>query len=134
LFTPPSLFRLDHLPEEPRWQLHAEKISTAEFMRQPMISAAFVLLGLEIREPDRAQVTVGERVKIAIDNPRGVHIIASVKRPGHPDHDCSIAPGRLTEIDCAFAKSGRYTVDIYGRRGSRAGSYPHIAKLLVNSK
>ena len=134
LFTPPSLFRLDHLPEDERWQLHPEPMSVSDFMRQPMISPQFVLYGLEMIKPDRAQVTVGKRVEIALSNPRGTHVLGVLRRKGADDVDCAVTPGAETRIVCELPGPGRYTVDMYGRRGSKAGSYPHVAKLFVNSK
>ena len=135
LFTPPELFRLDHLPAEDQWQLHPNKISVSQFMRQPMISAGFMLLGLEMRDPKRAQVTVGSDLQIRLHNPRRAALLAQVRdKAGNNDFDCQVTGDVESILSCEFPKHGRYTVEIFGKSGGPSGSYPHIAKLFVNSK
>ena len=42
LFTPPEVFGVDHFPDNARWQLRDRPLTRGEFMRQPMLEAAFL--------------------------------------------------------------------------------------------
>lgn len=60
LFTPAPLFLLNHLPDDPSWQLVPSPLSAGEFVRQPMMSPTEGRYGLALVDPARAQVSVDD--------------------------------------------------------------------------
>ena len=76
LFTPPSVFRVNHLPEHDAWQLHPSPISRGAFIRQPNVTPSFHAAGLTLVSPDRAQVDAKDAVEVRLTNPQRRSILA----------------------------------------------------------
>ncbi len=116
LFTPPDVFITNHLPDHEKWQLRDKPLSRGEFMRQPMLRAAFFARGFRLVEPDRSQVTVGEALEIVVDNPSGQHILASFwpkASNGEERTRCRVSPGPRITAHCAFPESGVFRVMLF---------------------
>jgi transglutaminase-like putative cysteine protease len=138
LFTPPRLFRFDHLPEETAWQLIAVPLSAGEFARQPLLSPRTGELGITLEEPTRSQITVDRDVEIVLDNPLHAELIVVAKPAGGNDIDCPVRPGAgsKVKVGCALAP-GQYEVRMFGALrapGVVELSLDYIGSILVNSR
>ncbi len=137
LFTPPALFRMDHLPELPAWQL-TTPISAGEFARQPLLSPYSGQLGVVLESPTRSQVTVEDEVQILLDNPYGAQILAVAQRAGTTSRDvrCTVdsAGGTKLAIECPL-DTGQYEVLLFGSpKDSKSASLQYFGTILVNSR
>lgn len=133
--TPPEVFSLDHFPREPRWQLRNDPLGRGEFMRQPMLRPRFLAKRLRLLEPTRSQVTVAGEVRIRVENPAGLHMLAShypAEAEGGRGTRCEVQGGREVVAVCRFPGSGRYRVRLFAS-AERYGSYPDVGQVLVNS-
>jgi hypothetical protein len=126
LFTPPEIFRLDHLPDKPGWQL-APPISQGEFLREPAMKPDFFRVGLNLRNPRRSQTTVAGTATIELDNPGGRYLIATTRAGGSKSR-CDVARGDLTRITCDFPGSGVYRVSLF-ESAVRASTYNYAGQL-----
>lgn len=138
LFTPPTLFRMDHLPELPPWQL-TTPISAGEFARQPLLSPYSGELGIVLESPTRSQVTVDDDAEILLDNPYGAEITAVAQRAGSTSRDvrCTVesAGGTKLAIECPLDNAGQYEVLMFGNpKGSTRASYEYFGTILVNRR
>lgn len=140
LFTPPALFRYDHLPEEPAWQLVAARdvMSAGEFARQPLLSPYAGRLGLVLESPRRSQVSTDDgRVEIVFDNPHGARVLADTRRASASTagRDCAITPrGTKLAIACELG-DGQHEVRVFGQAaGSTSTRYEYVGTILVNSR
>jgi transglutaminase/protease-like cytokinesis protein 3 len=133
--TPPEVFGLDHLPDEPEWQLRAQPLGRGEFNRQPMLRAAFFAVGLRLIEPARSQIDVDGRVKLVIDNPRGRFLLGKFRSRGGSGADgaCGVRNGRRAEILCAFPRPGAWEVSLYDGP-VMYGTYTGVGSIDVNSR
>jgi transglutaminase/protease-like cytokinesis protein 3 len=137
LFTPPTLFRMDHLPEEDAWQL-APPITAGEFARQPLLSPHVGRLGIVLESPTRSQITVDDDVQILLDNPYGASITALAQRAGTTSRDvrCTVdsAGGTKVAIECPL-EAGQYEVLMFGNpKDSSRSSYEYFGTILVNRR
>ena len=132
LFTPPALFRYDHLPEEPAWQLVAVPLSAGEFARQPLMTPRSGKLGIVLESPTRSQVTIDDgEIEIVFDNPYGAKLLATV---GDADR-CSIEAEVTKSVITCTVPAGEHEVRIFGKPASTTtNSYPYVGAVLVNSR
>lgn len=77
LFIPPQLAGLDHFPDEPRWQLREERLSRAQFLRQPLARPGLARERLVLRAPASPVVDVGENFALRLENPARVWVMVS---------------------------------------------------------
>lgn len=118
LLTPPEVFGVDHLPEDPRWQLRSAPLSLAAFLRQPHTRPALARHGVTLRAPARAEVQARGAVEVALSNPRGRHLSASLVLPGEAPAARGAPCGAGStaadvNLTCTLPGSGRYTVKLW---------------------
>jgi hypothetical protein len=118
LLTPPEVFGVDHLPEDPRWQLRSAPLSLAAFLRQPHTRPALARHGVTLRAPARAEVQARGAVEVALSNPRGRHLSASLVPPGEAPAARGAPCGAGStaadvNLTCTLPGSGRYTVKLW---------------------
>lgn len=139
--TPAEVFGVDHFPEDSRWQLRDRPLSRGEFFRQPMMAPGFYARGLRLVAPERSQVDVRREAAIDLENPRGVHLLASY-RPRSTTADaarspCEVRPdpgpssARAT-VRCALPGAGRFDVLLFAAEAPH-GIYPYVGQLQFNS-
>lgn len=139
LMTPPHLFRYDHLPEEPAWQLIAVPLSAGEFARQPLLSPEVGSLGVTLVAPTRSQITVHGTAEITLDNPFHATISAVATRDGTKGADeirCTIDDPTAAQIHvgCDLGE-GQYEVRLFGApKTSKGDSLAYFGTILVNSR
>jgi len=135
LFTPPTLFAYDHLPEDPAWQLVMNPISAGDFARLPMLSPEIGRLGLTLESPNRSQVTVSGELQVVLDNPYAARVegYAAVDgAKGTGDRCTSSTAGHKTTVTCALA-DGEYEVRLFaGPKSAMRAAY--IGSILANSR
>ncbi len=132
LFTPPSVAIIDHLPEDPRWQLLQTPIDRGAFLRQPVASPGFAKLGLTLKRPDRPLIDASGQVELEVDNPRGLHLMATVVPMGATGSgaECAVSGTTTVVARCAVG-TGRYDVRLFANQ-QRFGSYGYVASVGVN--
>ena len=139
LFTPPKLFRHDHLPREAAWQLVAVPLSAGEFARQPLLSPSVGRLGVVLESPTRSQITVTDgEAEILLDNPFAATVTAYATRAGSNEREvrCAVEKtiGTRIAIKCEL-DHGQYEIKMFGSpAGSTERSYDYFGTILVNSR
>jgi transglutaminase-like putative cysteine protease len=133
LFTPPSLFAYDHLPEEPAWQLVAKPLGAGEFARQPLLSPYVGRIGVVLQDPVRSQVTVDDgELDITFGNPFHATLDAMVDRTSE---GCMTVPSEslTTHVKCRVP-AGQHEIELFGAKGEHATSMRYFGSILVNSR
>jgi hypothetical protein len=131
LFTPPELFLLNHLPDDPAWQLVATPMTAGEFVRQPMMSPDVGRFGLALRDPTRAQVSVDGSIAITLDNPQHAELMAEARADGSTGEGKPCLAGD-TKITCSLGR-GEYDIELFaGHKGDARLEY--IGTVLANSR
>jgi transglutaminase-like putative cysteine protease len=130
--TPPSVFGIEHFPEDPDWQLREKPISRGEFLRQPMTRPEFTSMGLTLVAPDRAQLTVDGSFHFTVGNRHGMDLIATyaAKGSGNTDKRCTITGTTTAEIECALPAAGSWDVQLFALP-TRRGVHPLVAAFEV---
>src|SRR5205823_5880982 len=83
--------------------------SHAEFFRRPVVAPEFFRWGLELRQPDRSQVTATGPLVVEVANPRGAFLLADFEpKSGGARTDCK-GDGKTT-FRCTFPAAGTYDV------------------------
>jgi len=133
LFTPPSVAIFDHLPEDPRWQLLDRPLDRGEFLRQPMASPGFAKLGLTLLSPDRPLVDAKGSVKVELENPRGLFMLATITPVGGTDkRKCEVKAGTLVTAMCGLSSLGSFDLRLFANK-EEYGSYSQVAAIGVHS-
>jgi len=126
LFTPPEVFRYDHLPERASWQLHGTPISKGDFIRQPALSPGFFASGLALVDPKRSSVDAHDTVVVTMDNPKGRSIAGRLG-----EERCAVTGTSRVSVRCKVPRSGRHQLDVFENK-ARVGSHRHVASWVVN--
>lgn len=109
--TPAGAFGRNHFPENPDWQLLAEPISRAEFMRLPNLRPSFFERGLALQSPNRSQVTVEGSFSVRIDNPQRQWVMIAYRpKNGGESVQCGISNDAALSASCPMVQSGFYTL------------------------
>lgn len=132
LFAPPEAFGLDHFPDDPRWQLRADPLERAEFVRQPLLRPEFLAKGLELLSPVRPQVDANGSLDLRIGNPRQLSILVTAEK-GATSKRCLVTAGRFSVATCTFDSPGSWRVSIYASE-QRYGNHPYVAGVAVNDR
>lgn len=134
LFAPPEVFGLDHFPDDTRWQLRADPLARAEFVRQPLVRANFLAKGLELLSPVRPQVDTAGSLDIRLRNPRQLSILVTAqKKDGGEAKRCVVVASAVSTATCAFDSPGAWKVSIYANE-QRYESHPYVAGVDVNER
>jgi hypothetical protein len=132
LFTPPDQFAMTHFPDAPKWQLLERPLSRADFFRRPVLAPAFFANSLELRTPDRSQVSVGGSLDVAVGNPRNVFLLGDfTPKHGGPRTECK--GDRHTSLHCDFPAAGTYDVRLYAN-AKQFGTYAYAGSVEVNAR
>lgn len=121
--TPPEAFLYTHLPSDPRWQLLASPVSTAEHERLPYLRAAFFTNGLTLDSHTQAVIRTGNRVGITFGDPKGATLIAELyqhnRKLGEPLSSSPLGNGKC-RLDLSLPEAGDYVLRIFA--GNARGS------------
>ena len=124
--TPPDAFRVDHLPDEPSWQLASAPWQRGEFFRRPMLAAAFFADGLTLRSPERSQVTTSGAFVVELENPRQLFLIAE-----DANAKCAVTrEGARLEARCPVEAKGAHDVKLFASR-VQYGTYHYVGHFEV---
>jgi transglutaminase-like putative cysteine protease len=132
LFTAPDQFAITHFPDAAKWQLLEHPLSRAEFFRRPVLAPAFFAHGLELRTPDRSQVSVAGSLDVALGNPRNVFVLGDFT-PKHGGTRTECKGDQHTALHCDFPVSGTYDVRLYAN-DKRYGTYAYAGSVEVNAR
>ena len=132
LFTPPAEFAITHFPDAQKWQLLERPLSRAEFFRRPVLAPAFFAHGLELRTPDRSQVSVAGSLDVALGNPRNVFVLGDFT-PKHGTGRTECKGDQHTAMHCDFPTAGTYDVRLYANE-KRYGTYAYAGSVEVNAR
>jgi hypothetical protein len=132
LFAPPAQFVVSHFPDAAKWQLLEHPLSRAEFFRRPVLAPAFFAHGLELRTPDRSQVSVAGALDVALGNPRNVFVLGDFT-PKHGTTRTECKGDHHTALHCDFPASGTYDVRLYAN-DKRYGTYAYAGSVQVNAR
>ena len=131
LFTPPEIFRLDHLPDDPGWQLSTPAIDRGDFVRQQLLTPAFFAAGLEMVSPDRSQITVHDSLLMRLLNAQGWFLLGVWQdKASHAEGNCQTLE-QNQRIDCALPSPGTYRVRVCVNR-EQYGNFRCVGQVEVN--
>jgi hypothetical protein len=106
-----------------------------------VLDPAFFAWGLELRAPDRSQVSASGSIDVLVGNPRGAFLLADFEpHAGGARTSCigdaagraGVAPGEQ-KFTCTFAAPGTYDVSLYVN-GERYGRYAFAGSVQVNTR
>lgn len=132
LFTPPTVFSMDHLPDEEAWQLRQDPITRGDFVRQPMLRSEFYAQGLNLVSPNRSQFESNGPVIVEIANPRVRKVIATMDGIDgtRADARCQVTGRGNLRISCPVPSSGKYHLKMFaGPPGNT--TFPMVGKFEV---
>ncbi|MCA9518609.1 MAG: hypothetical protein KC635_26920 [Myxococcales bacterium] len=134
LMTPPAIFGIDHLPDDPRWQLRERPLSRGEFLRQPALSPRFFALGMTLEAPERSQVDTDGALAIELENPRGAWVMVSARPKDGGEPTTCVQPVQAGgTLECALPGDGVWQVDLFVNPEGRAGTYVSVGYLEANN-
>lgn len=129
LFIPPDLAALNHFPDEPRWQLKAQALSRAEFLRQPLASPGLAREHLELKSPSRAVVQVDENFELVLGNPARVFVMVQVM----PEKTkCGPSDAADLSLSCPVTRGSEEAVVFVNDQ--RDGAYESVASFKVERR
>lgn len=135
LFTPAEVFGMEHLPDDPQWQLVAKALSKEEFLGQPLLRPSFFASGLELISPKQSGVKAQSALMLTISNPKGVALIAQqVGAPDRFDGEACTGSARAKELTftCPIKQAGPLWVQLYQAKGP--GSFELIGQLQAHGE
>ena len=115
-----------------KWQLLEHSLSRAEFFRRPVLAPEFFTNGLELRSPDRSQVSVGAALDVSLGNPRDVFVLADFQpKGGGTRTECK--GDKHLQVHCDFLAAGTYDVRLH-TNAKQYGSYTYVGAIEVNAR
>ena len=135
LFTPPDQFVLSHFPDDAKWQLLERPVARAEFFRRPVVTPAFIAHGLELRSPNRSQVSTNGSLELTLANPNNVFLLVEfeVKGAGSSGPRVRCQTDSHTRARCDFPATGTYDVQLFAN-ARESGTYAYVASVQVNAR
>lgn len=134
LFTPPSVFGMDHFPKEERWQLLDDPLTRGEFIRQPILTPRFYAQRLTLVDPRRSHLDVQGRVQVRLANPSRKYLLASVEDEHGLRHDCGdVTDARDAMIACRLPHEGIFRLLMFSN-AERSGSYRYVGRFAISSR
>jgi transglutaminase/protease-like cytokinesis protein 3 len=125
--TPPDAFILDHLPDDPRWQLLKPRVTTKEFDALVFLRPAFFQNGLKLVSHTRGQIEVrGERLDVTLQVPEGSYLSARLLKGSQklPREQVVIArQGVDVRVEVRFPGPGDYRLRVYTKRGTETREF-----------
>lgn len=134
--TPPEQFVVDHLPEDPRWQLLPRPIDRGQYMDLAFVRPAFFACGLAIESHERSTIRTGSSVTVRLGAEPDSLLTAHVLRPDGQLLDRHTLVHRADsgfEIDAVFPGRGDYLLRIWAKRTGDDGNYEWAADYLVRA-
>lgn len=125
--APPEVFRIDHFPDEPEWQLDRKPLDRVEFFRRPMMTAEFFSDGFVLESPDRSQVSTESDFRVAIADPKNLYVLVQDAKK-----NCRVerTPGHIAAT-CPVAGKGLHRVEIFASP-VEFGTYHYVGGFEVN--
>jgi len=134
LFTPPTIFSVNHLPEKPRWQLRRDPITRVEFLRQPLLQPTFFAEGLTLKTPTSARVEASGTIRFALDNPRGRYVMGVVEdSAGQKVARCKVERGRPLTGVCPLGGAGVRRLKLF-TNDQPSGTFGFVGMVEVTSR
>lgn len=125
--TPPDAFILDHLPDDPRWQLLKSRVTTQEFDALVFLRPAFFQNGLKLVSHTRGQIEVrGERLDVMLQVPEGSYLSARLLKDGQKlprEHVALTRQGVDVRVEARFPSPGDYRLRLYTKRGTETREF-----------
>lgn len=113
LFTPPEIFGLNHFPKETHWQLRADSLSRAAWLREPTAMPSFYANGFEFIDPRRPQVDSGLTFVATFRNHWDRTLAATIEpREGGERQECEVLGRERIRVECPVP-TGRNIVYLY---------------------
>ncbi len=129
LFIPPDLAALDHFPDQPRWQLRAQPLSRAAFLRQPLARPGLAREHLELKSPSRLVVQVGETFELTLGNPAHRFVMVEML----PEHvTCGPSDEAELSLSCPVASGSKEAIVFVN--AERDGAYDSVASFKLEPR
>jgi transglutaminase/protease-like cytokinesis protein 3 len=111
LFTPPDVFAMSHFPVDSE-DLHTTSALTYEQFRvRALVEPRFYALGMRV---DPASSKLGAHdVRVVIDDPLDIDLIADVRASGARAATCSVTGGASRVVDCPVDADARGVLHVW---------------------
>ena len=116
----PESFVVDHLPQDPRWQLLDRPVSAAEYTDLAYLRPAFFANGLQLQSHRSARIEAAESLLVTLAVSQPVELIAELLDP-EANH---VLEGQWTfvqsndrraELRASFPRAGEYLLRLFAR-------------------
>jgi hypothetical protein len=130
----PLLFRRDHLPFDPRWQLTKDTMTLEEYEHKPILEDGYDLHHVSHLTPMASCIKGKKKIVFAFDSAHSLYLEAKVNNYDYSDHSVpKFTPvithdGNHYTITLTFASEGTYWVSI-----ELANSFQGIASYVVDT-
>lgn len=129
LFIPPDLAALNHFPDEPRWQLRAQPLSRAAFLRQPMARPGLAREHLELKSPSRLVVQVDQTFELTLGNPAHRFVMVQML----PEKvTCGPSDAADLALSCPVTRDSKEAIVFVNEE--RDGQYASVASFKLEQK
>eukprot|EP00771_Trimastix_marina_P001414 gnl/Trimastix_PCT/2488.p1 GENE.gnl/Trimastix_PCT/2488~~gnl/Trimastix_PCT/2488.p1 ORF type:complete len:564 (-),score=106.29 gnl/Trimastix_PCT/2488:31-1584(-) len=130
--TDPEQFILDHLPQDPQWQLCSKRYTMREFLAFPNLKPKFFQQGLQI--VSHRSHTIESRdphvtIEFALDATRPTVFLSHVKKDGAQLNSVTLNQviGTRVFIHARPPRRGSYDLEIFCKGADEPGSYSFCA-------
>jgi transglutaminase/protease-like cytokinesis protein 3 len=135
--TPPEKFIYDHLPENPQWQLLANKFSREQFESLPETSAQFFKTGLRLLSHNTHTIQTDNKVTIRLAASPNIITTARLSSGNNtmPETYTFVqqSQGNIT-VNASFPTAGIYNLEIFAKDKDETGLYPHAITYKIIAK
>lgn len=125
--TEPSAFLINHLPEEPRWQLVERPISKPEYAKLAYLRPAFFTTGLALESHTTTTIEAGRDLTVTLRNPNGAQMSGHLLRGDTQikGEHVLIQPADKSRlaIHVRFPRAGDYVLRLFTKQAEAEGSY-----------
>jgi transglutaminase/protease-like cytokinesis protein 3 len=120
LFIPPQLAGLNHYPDDVRWQLRADPLGRAEFLRQPLATPGLARERLVLKSPTSLVVNAQETFALQLENPAraSVMLVVGQQRECGPTSDVDVS------LSCPVERGAKEATLFV--QGAKPGTYESI--------
>lgn len=129
LFTPATIFGVEHLPDDPSWQLVPKPLDQAAFLQQPALRPTFFAAGLKLVSPTKQDISAQDALMVTLENPQGHKLIAQLAtEPGFSGQRCQTQGDSSAEVTfvCPIKAQGPIWFQLFYAQG--AGRFVYVGQ------
>ena len=116
--TSPDAFVVDHLPQDPSWQLLARPITSEQYAKLAFVQSAFWRLGLRLGDQPDVHISAQDRLSVSLGVTQPVRmsarlVDAATRQAINGDYTLVQVSATEARVDAAFPQSGDYILRLF---------------------